>query len=483
MAPGLARAGVNKSSLALLSIEQLAPLLARKKVSPVEVLADVLARIELLNPTLNAYLTLLPDLARRRAAEAEREIMAGDYRGALHGVPVAVKDNIWTAAVRTTAGSRILADFIPPSDATVVHKLRLAGAVIVGKTNMSEFASGVTNSNRHFGRVRNPWDTERVPGGSSGGSAAAVAACMAFAALGTDTGGSVRIPAALCGIVGLKPTSGLVSCRGVVPLSATFDHVGPLARRVADAAMLLEAVAGYDPLDPMSVRQKMVKFPAVLRRRLRRPRLGWPKEFFFDRLDDKVKAAVEAAARTFEKLGGVIKPVSLAHVAEALELEMKMEYAEAAHFHEAAGFFPARAREYGRDVRERLAMGGRVLAVDYLRAQELRKVLRADFEAAFRAVDAILTPTVPVPAPLIGRPTVSINSHREPVRSSLIRMNPAANFTGLPAITVPCGFTPSGLPIGMQLIGPAFKEARLFRLAYLYEQATQWHLAPPPCGG
>lgn len=477
-----ARAGENRSSLALLSIEQLAPLIAKKQVSPVEVLTDVLARIEQLNPTLNAYLTVHPGLSRRHAAEAEREIMAGKYRGPLHGIPVALKDNIWTAAVRTTAGSRILADFFPPSDATVVRNLHRAGAVVVGKTNMSEFASGVTNSNRHFGRVRNPWDTERIPGGSSGGSAAAVAACMAFAALGTDTGGSIRIPAALCGVVGLKPTSGLVSCHGVVPLSPSLDHVGPLTRRVADTAAMLYAIAGYDPLDPMSVRQTVVKFPAALRRRMRRPCLGWPKQYFFERLDDKVRAAIDAAARTFQKLGGTIEQVSLSHVAEALEPEMMMEYAEAARFHEASGYFPARAKEYGQDVRKRLAMGRRVLAADYLRAQELRKVVRAEFDAAFRSVDAILTPTVPVPAPPIGRPAVIINSHREPLRQALIRLNPAANFAGLPAITVPCGFTPAGLPIGMQLIGAAFEEAKLLRIAYAYEQATEWHLVPPPCG-
>ncbi len=475
--------GVNKSSLSSLSIEQLAPLLAKKKVSPVEVVADVLARIEQLNPTLNAYLTVVPELSRRRAAEAEREILAGNYRGPLHGVPVALKDNIWTAGIRTTAGSAILEDFVPPTDATVVRRLRRSGAVIVGKTNMSEFASGVTNSNRYFGPTRNPWDTERVPGGSSGGSAAAVAACMAFAALGTDTGGSVRIPAALCGIVGLKATCGRVSCHGVVPLSTTFDHVGPLGRRVMDAAIVLFVISGYDPLDERAVRKKVPKFPAVLGRRMRQPSLGWPKEYYFERLDENVRAAVEAAARKFEELGGVIEEVSLPHVRESLEPGGKMEYAEAARFHESAGYLPARAKEYGQDVRKRLEMGAQVRAVEYLKGQELRKVVRADFEAAFRHVDAILTPTVPVAAPLIGKLTVSINSHRAPVRSTLIRMNPAANFTGLPAISVPCGFTPEGLPIGLQLIGPPFEEARLLSLAYAYEQATEWHLVLPPCNG
>ena len=216
---------------------------------------------------------------------------------------------------------------------------------------------------------------------------------------------------------------------------------------------------------------------------MRQPRLGLPKEYFFERLDDNVKTAIEAAVRTFKRLGGVVKQVSLPHIAEALDPAMKMEYAEAARFHEAAGFLPARANEYGKQLRTRLEAGAQMLAVDYLKAQELRNVARADFEAAFRHVDAILAPTVPVPAPVLGRLTVNVNSHREPVRSALIRMNPPANFTGLPAITVPCGFTPGGLPIGMQLIGPAFEETTLLRLAYAYEQNTEWHLRPALCGG
>ncbi len=476
-------ANVDKSSLTLLSIEQLAPLIAKRRISPVEVLTAVLQRVEQLNPTLNAYVTILREESLRQAAKAEREIMAGRYRGTLHGIPIALKDNIQTAGIRTTAGSKILADFVPQRDATVVSKLYRAGAVVVGKTNMSEFASGATSENHFFGPVRNPWDTARITGGSSGGSAAAVAACMSFAALGTDTGGSVRIPAALCGIVGLKPTSGRVSCHGLVPLSTTLDHVGPMARRVTDAATLLYAIAGYDRLDPMSVRKKLGKFSGVLHRRLREPSLGWPREYFFDRLDDPVRAAIEAAAGTFKKLGGVLKEVSLPHAAEAMEPAMKMEYAEAARFHEAAGFLPTRANEYGKPLRERLEMGARVLAVDYLKAQEVRKVVRADFDAAFREVDAILTPTVPVPAPLLGGSSVIVNSHRESVRSALIRMNLVVNFAGLPAISVPCGFTAAGLPIGMQLIGRAFEELTLLRLAYAYERTTEWHLLPPLCCG
>jgi len=470
---------VDTSSLTFFSIEQLAPLIAKQKVSPVEVLTAILRRVERLNPVLNAYATIVPEQALRQAEKAEREIMAGKYRGKLHGIPVALKDNIWTAKIRTAAGSRILSDFFPPADATVARNLYAAGAVLIGKTNMSEFASGSTNENGFFGPTRNPWDPRRITGGSSGGSAAAVAAGMCFAALGTDTGGSIRIPAALCGIVGLKPTAGRVSRRGVVPLSTSFDHVGPLARCVTDAAILLSAIAGYDRLDSLSIREEVPDFSAGLQRRIRPPILGWPRALFLERLDRQVKKGIEDAALTFERLGGTVQEISLPHVDEALEPAMKMEYAEAARFHEASGFLPARANEYGKRLRTRLEEGAKMRAVDYLQAQELREVVRADFETAFRSVDVILAPTVPVPAPLLGRGTVNVNSHREPVRSALIGMNPAANFTGLPAISVPCGFTSEGLPIGMQLIGPAFEERMLFRLAAAYERATKWHLRHP----
>jgi aspartyl-tRNA(Asn)/glutamyl-tRNA(Gln) amidotransferase subunit A len=471
----------DKSSLTILSIEELASLIARKKISPVEVLTAVLRRVDQLNPTLNAYITLFPEDSMRQAAKAEREIMAGRYRGALHGVPIGIKDNIWTSGIRTAAGSRILSEFVPQSDATVVHKLRNAGAVLVGKTNMSEFASGATNENEFFGPTRNPWDTTRITGGSSGGSSAAVAACMSFAALGTDTGGSIRIPAALCGIVGMKPTAGRVSRHGVVPLSATFDHVGALTRWVSDAAIVLSAISGYDRLDPLSARNEVPNFLIGLRRPLHKPSLGWPREYFLERLDERVKMAIEAAATTFQGLGGVVKEVSLPHVTEATDVAIKMEYAEAARFHEASGFLPSRANEYGKRLRSRLEAGARMSAVEYLRGQELRNIVRAEFEGAFREVDAILTPTVPVPATLLGQSTVTVNSHREPLRSALIRMLPAANFTGLPAISVPCGYTPEGLPIGMQLIGRAFEEKTLFHLAYSYEQITKWQRLPPLC--
>ncbi len=470
---------MRSEELAFLPIERLASLLAKKKVSPVELTAAVLARIERLNPQLNAYLTVLAAEATVGARWAEREIRRGRHRGPLHGIPISLKDNIWTRGVRTTAGSRLLADCIPDRDATVVRRLRRAGAILLGKTNLHEFAYGATTNNAFYGPTRNPWATDRIPGGSSGGSAAAVAAGMCCASLGSDTGGSIRIPAAMCGIVGLKPTFGRVSCDGVVPLARSLDHVGPLARTVADAAIVLCAIAGRDPLDATTLARPVPDYLAELRRPLRRLRLGWPREYFFDKLDAEVRRAVEAAARTFEQHGARIEEISLSHIGESVDPSTHIALAEATAFHQSAGYFPARAAEYSQEVRARLERGAEVRAVDYLKAFEVQKVVRADFEAAFIRVDAILAPTVPVPAPCIGEKVVTIGSEEETVRAALLRLNRPANFTGLPAISVPCGFTQKGLPIGLQLIGPAFDEARLLRIAYAYERATEWHKRRP----
>jgi aspartyl-tRNA(Asn)/glutamyl-tRNA(Gln) amidotransferase subunit A len=461
--------------LACLSISQIAPLIEQRKISPAEVVDSVLQRIHELNRRLNAYIYVNSDEAQKAAKEAEHEIVHGRYRGPLHGIPIALKDNISTARIPTTAGSKILKDFVPTHDASVVRRLRRAGMIVVGKTNMSEFAYGATTNNAHFGRTVNPWDTQRTAGGSSGGSAAAVAACMATASLGTDTGGSIRIPSALCGVVGLKPTYGRVSRHGVVPLAATFDHVGPLARSVMDVAIILRAIAGYDPQDEASSRKPVPNFPLVLKKRLGRPKLGVPQQYYFEALDGEVRDAIEVAIQCFEKLGASRKQVSLPHVPESVEASTQAAFAEATSYHQLSGYFPAKADNYGHDVRERLEAGAKVLATDYLRAFAIRRLVRKDFDDAFATVDAIVVPTVPIPAPSICVKVVNINSHAEPVRSALIRLNRPQNLTGFPAITVPCGLTRSGLPIGLQIIGRAFDEETVLKLAHAYERATQWH--------
>jgi aspartyl-tRNA(Asn)/glutamyl-tRNA(Gln) amidotransferase subunit A len=465
---------MSSSQLAFATIHELAPLLARKKISPVELTRAMLERIEQLNPRLNAYLTVTDDLAHAQACRAEQELLRGRCRGPLHGIPLALKDNIWTRGVRTTAGSMFLADFVPTEDATLVRRLFRAGAILLGKTNLHEFAYGVTTNNAHFGPTHNPWNLARIPGGSSGGSGAALAAGLCFASVGSDTGGSIRIPAALCGVVGLKPTFGRVSCHGVVPLARSFDVAGPLARSVADAALLLSAIAGADPLDPATVRHRVPDYAASLRARKVRFRLGWPRQYFWEKLDPEVRAIAEKAARSYETLGAVIEEVSLPHINNSIEPSTQIALAEARAFHEGQGWYPARAADYSEEVRKRLEMGADVRATDYLHALEKRKIVRADFEAAFARVDAILAPTTPFAPPEIGQKTVRIETEEEPIRGALVRMNRPANFTGLPAISVPCGFTRAGLPVGLQLIGRAFDEAGLLRIAHLYDQSHDW---------
>jgi aspartyl-tRNA(Asn)/glutamyl-tRNA(Gln) amidotransferase subunit A len=467
------------NEIALLSIAELAPLIRKKKVSPVEAVEAALARIGKWNGQLNAYLTVLGEEARRAAHRAEREIRRGHWRGPLHGVPISLKDNIWTRGVRTTAGSKVLANFVPDEDAALARKLRSAGAILLGKTNLHEFAYGVTTNNAHYGPTRNPWNPERIPGGSSGGSAAAVATGMCAGSIGSDTGGSIRIPAALCGIVGLKPTFGRVSCHGVVPLARSLDHVGPLARSVEDAAILLGAIAGYDGRDSGSAKRPVDDYVRGLHRR-KKWRLGWPREYFFERLDPEVERAVEAARRTFEKLGARVEEVSLPHLSESVEPSTHIAFAEALHYHRAAGYYPERKQEYSEELQRRLEAGADVGAVDYLRAFDAQRIVRADFEAAFERVDAILAPVAPITAPRIGESSVKIAGEEETVRSALIRMNRPANFTGLPAISLPCGLSAKGLPIGLQIIGRAFGEAELLQVARAFEQASPASPMHPP---
>lgn len=464
-----------------LSIEEAARLLRRREISPVELTEAALARIERLNPRLNAFLMVAAEPARREARLAEKELSRA-RRGndnarlarPLFGIPIALKDNFWTRGIRTTAGSKILADFIPDKNSEVAERLAHAGAILLGKTNMHEFAYGITNENPHHGAVHNPWAIERTSGGSSGGSGAAVAAGMCFAATGTDTGGSIRIPASLCGIAGLKPTHGLVSVAGVIPLAESMDHAGPLARSVSDMCAVFQAMAGQYPKGA-----KTPDFRRLRKDRPRRIRLGWPKEYFFERVDAEVLHAIEAAAKLFESLGASIEEVRLPHVGESVDASTNIALAQAARYHESQGFFPARVADYGEDVSSRLEMGKQVRAVDYLRGLEMRRIVEKDFDDAFERVDAILAPATPIAAPRIGEHEVKIGGEKETVRSALVRLNRPANFTGHPAISIPCGFTRDRLPIGMQLIGLRYGERRLLSIALAYEDATDWHKQHP----
>lgn len=503
---------MTNDELTRMPVEQLAPLIEKRKLSPVELTEAFLARIEQFNPKLNAYITVTAEQARAEARAAAEEIRRKKYRGPLHGIPLALKDNIHTKGVRTTAGSKVLAQFVPQEDATVVERLRAAGGILLGKTNMHEFAYGVTCDNPFYGPVRNPWDTSRIPGGSSGGSTAAIAAGMCCASVGSDTGGSLRIPAALCGVVGFKPTFGRVSCCGVIALCPSLDHTGPLARTVVDAAILLAALAGEDARDWATLRQpRLGKLDALwaagkargARGEVRGKskgkgagkskgpaagmRLGWPKHYYFDRVHDEVRAALVAAAKEYEKLGAEIVEVELPHLRDPDAPRSLIALPEARAYHERMGWYPARAADYSDETRKRLELGGEVKATDYVRAWEVKQEFLADYAAAFEKVDAIVAPTVPAVAPPIGASSVRVGGvtaanpagDDENVRSALLRLNRPQNLTGLPAISVPCGFTRAGLPIGMQLIAAAWEEAELLRIARVYEQETEWSAKQP----
>ncbi len=472
---------MSDTELAFASIEQIGKLFRKGKFSPFELTKFMLARIEQLNLKLNAYITVTAELALAQAKKAEAELLTPRSRkghrdrGPLHGIPISLKDNINTAGIRTTAGSKILREFIPKEDAAIVAQLKHAGAVLLGKTNMHEFAYGVTSNNPHFGAVRNPWDLTRIPGGSSGGSAAAVAAGLCYGSIGTDTGGSIRIPAALCGVAGLKPTWGRISCEGVVPLSPLLDSTGPLARSVHDVAILTGAIfvrVGREPnlANPSTLRADPKKFC-----------LGLPRQMFFDALSPEVRSAFDSALRDLCRLGMRTADVSIPSLDETEEAGNQIAWVEATLFHQQQGYFPARSADYGDDVRSRLEMGTKVSAVDFLQALEIQKqfVQQLHLAIAEANVDAIVVPTTPIEAPLLNQETSRIGAHEYPTRALLLRLNRPANLAGTPSLTVPCGFTRAGLPIGLQIMAGVSSESVLLRIAKIFERARPQTRRPP----
>jgi aspartyl-tRNA(Asn)/glutamyl-tRNA(Gln) amidotransferase subunit A len=472
---------MNDTDLAFASIEEIGKLFRKCKLSPVELTKLMLARIEQLNPKLNAYITVTAELALAQAKKAESELFAprgrkgNRDRGPLHGIPISLKDNIYTKGIRTTAGSKILKDFIPKEDAVVVAQLKEAGAVILGKTNMHEFAYGVTSNNPHYGPVRNPWDLERIPGGSSGGAAAAVAAGLCYGSIGTDTGGSIRIPASLCGVVGLKPTWGRISCEGTVPLSPLLDCTGPLARTVRDVALLTGAVYFRVGREPNLAR------PESLRSDPRKFCFGIPRQLFFDALSTEVRSAFDSALRDLCKAGMKTADISIPLLDETEDAGNHIAWVEATLFHSQQGYFPARAADYGDDVRSRVEMGSKVSALDYLQALEIQKqfVLQLHLALAESDADAIVFPSTAIEAPLLNQETIRIGKHEYAARALLLRNNRPANLAGVPSVSVPCGFTPSRLPIGLQLMGGVSSERVLLRIAKIFE-GTQPQFRRPP---
>jgi aspartyl-tRNA(Asn)/glutamyl-tRNA(Gln) amidotransferase subunit A len=465
------------SELCYLSLRSLGTLIQRQELSPVEAAEAVVDRVDKFDRHLNSYITLLRDQALAQARAAEQEIHDGHYRGPLHGIPIAVKDLYYTKGIRTTAGSNILSDFIPTYDATVMARLLDAGAILIGKLNMHEFARGATNTSSLIGACCNPWDTMRVPGGSSGGSGAALAAGFCFGSLGSDTGGSIRIPAACCGIVGLKPTYGRVSRHGVFPLSWSLDHVGPMTRTVADAALMLQVIAGHDRHDRTTRTAVVPDYAASLTGDIDGACLGIPQEFYFEQLDAEVGDSVRTAIQTLERAGARVEEVSLPLSKFAAAAGRIISLTEAAEIHET--FLRTRRADYSPDVRDGFLVGQLILGKHYMKAQRLRSLIRQEMAAALRRVDALVTPTVPIPAPRIGQTTVETGRERIETIWALSRLTRPANLTGFPAISVPCGFSQGGLPIGLQLIGRPFAEATILQIAHAYEQETSWHQRRP----
>ena len=478
--------------------------IAAGRISATEVCRASLARIESLNPSLNAFNHIAADRALARAADVDRMRAAGASLGPLAGVPVALKDNLCVRGMRTTASSRILDTFVPPYDATVVRKLEAAGAVIVGKTNCDEFAMGSSNENSAYGPVRNPWAMDRTPGGSSGGSAAAVAARSAAVALGSDTGGSIRQPASFCGVVGLKPTYGRVSRYGLLAFASSLDQIGPLARTASDAALMLGVLAGPDPADATASQQPVPDFTAALTGDVTGLRIGVPRGFVTDGVDEGVRRAFDEALDRLKREGASLIDVELPHARYAIPVYYLVATAEASsnlarydgvrYGHRASGngnpglkemYSRTRDEGFGAEVKRRIMLGTYVLSAGYydafyLKAQQVRTLLRQDYDAAFEKVDVVAMPTSPTPPFRLGEKT------DDPLQMYLADVfTVSANLAGLPAISVPCGFVERSerserLPIGLQLTGRLFDEATLLRIADAYQRVTDWHTQAPP---
>lgn len=459
------------------TVTTLSRALSQKKISPVEVTKFFLDRITRYDGQINSFITFLPEMALQRAQQVEKEIQKGKYRGPLHGIPYALKDLFFTKGIRTTCGSKILKNFIPSYSATVVERLQAAGAILLGKLNMHEFAYGTTSVNPHYGPVRNPWHRERITGGSSGGSAAALACSFSLLTLGTDTGGSIRIPSALCGVSGLKPTYGRISRYGVYPLCWSLDHPGPMAKSVADLALAMNTLSGYDPNDPSSSPVAIPDYSKALDNDLKGIRLGVPDSFFFDHLEGEVSKAVEKAIKDFKKMGAKIYSISIPHLPEFSAAAFISLLSEGAATLEK--WHKTRAGDLGKDVLARLNLGVVVKATQYLKAQRIRKIAQEIFREIFTKVDALITPQLPITAPLIGQETVSWGKVSETVPSALTRFTRIFNLTGLPSLSIPCGFSSSGLPIGLQIVGEPFAEVTVLRIGHAYQRHTDWHLRQP----
>lgn len=456
--------------LAMKTIKEMSSLLEEKKVSPVELVDVALENIRKGQEKLNPFITILEEDAKKEARKRECDLNSGKKKTALHGIPIALKDLFYTKGVRTTAGSKLYENYVPDFDGTVTKQLKEAGAIIIGKTNTHDLAFGPTTENSYFGPTRNPWNPSKISGGSSGGSAVAVATGMSYVGTGSDTGGSIRIPASCCGVVGMKPTYGLVSLFGVIPLSLTFDHPGPLTRSVMDAALTLEIMAGYDDKDPFSVKIDIPSYTESLENLNDNPlkgiKVGVPRNFFFEKVDEEVEVIVRKEIKVLEELGANVEELEIKGLDDVHRVTTTILFSEAAFIHK--DNIKKTPKDISPDVRERLEMGSKISAVEYIDALKEKERIKQSWEKILDIIDVIVTPTLPITAYDIGLMEITVRGNKEPAREMCARHARLANLTSGPSLSIPCGFS-QGLPVGMQIMGSNFDELTVFKVGYAYE--------------
>lgn len=467
---------MSDSELITKSVTELAPMIESKQVSPVEVTSALLEHAKALNPEINAYISFR-EQALDDARRAEEEISRGEYRGVFHGVPLAVKDNLYVGGEVTTMASKIHKDFVPANDASVIRRLRKAGAVLTGKLNMHEYAWGIDNNSPHFGSVQNPWNTAKVPGGSSGGSGASVATHTTYATLGTDTAGSIRIPSAACGIVGLKPTHGRVPKDGCFPLAWSLDHIGPMTKTVDDAAAMLQVIAGFDGADPTSVNTPVGNYTSNLTGDVSGLVIGVEEDYFFKDVDNEIEGLVRAQIDELVSRGARVEKVKIPTLRHSEWAELATSLSEASAIHHSD--LLNRAEDFGADIRFLFELGELFSSVDYLQAQQVRRQLKNDFRAVLSEVDVLIAPTLPVMAPDIGSSEADLNGTQVDLIDAFIRFTGPSNLTGLPAMSVPVGFN-GDLPVGLQIIGRAFDERTVLNVGKSIESGEPMGGRTPP---
>ncbi|MEX3623387.1 amidase [Viridibacillus arvi] len=455
------------NDLILKSVGELAPLIKNKTLSPVELTKAVLDHAEKSQDKINSYMAFYREEAVEAAKKAEQEIVQGNYRGMYHGMPIALKDNLYFKDKVTTMSSKIHKDFVSDYDATVVRKLREAGVIFTGKLSMHEYAWGITNNNPHYGPVRNPWNLDKIPGGSSGGSGAAVAVGASIASLGTDTAGSIRIPSSACGIVGLKPTHGRVSKYGCYPLAWSLDHIGPMTKTVKDAAGMLEIISGYDRNDPTSVNVSIDNYLGQVTGDVKDLVIGINEDYFFNQVDEDINKLVRASIQKLVDQGAKVETVKIPTLQHSEWAELVTSLSEASAIHHSD--LMNRPADFGDDIRFLFELGELPSAVDYLQAQQVRRQLKQEFNDVFEKVDVLISPTLPIIAPTIGESFADLNGKKVDLIDNIIRFTGPGNLTGLPALSVPCGFK-GDMPVGIQIMGPAFSEGRVLNVGYAIEQ-------------